>query len=143
MSTIGSSFEEGVFDAADTVDMCLDVFAPMIATMTVLPENMKTAAQKGFINATDLADYLVKKGMPFRNAYKICGQIVGDCIKNGKVLETLELEQYKQYSSLFEEDLYGEISLETCVLKRISEGGTSPKSVEKQIEYVRGKIENA
>ena len=135
--------KEGVFDAADTVDMCLDVFAPMIATMTVLPENMKTAAQKGFINATDLADYLVKKGMPFRNAYKICGQIVGDCIKNGKVLETLELEQYKQYSSLFEEDLYGEISLETCVLKRISEGGTSPKSVEKQIEYVRGKIENA
>ena len=134
--------KEGVFDAADTVDMCLDVFAPMIATMTVIPENMKSAAQKGFINATDLADYLVKKGMPFRSAYKICGQIVGDCIKTGKVLETLELEEYKKYSQLFENDLYGEISLETCVLKRISEGGTSPKSVEKQIEYVKGRLEN-
>lgn len=134
--------KEGVFDAADTVDMCLDVFAPMIATMTVIPENMKSAAQKGFINATDLADYLVKKGMPFRNAYKICGQIVGDCIKNGKVLETLELDEYKKYSELFDGDLYGEISLETCVEKRISEGGTSPKSVEKQIEYVKGKIQN-
>ncbi len=132
--------KEGVFDSADTVDMCLDVFAPMIATMTVLEDNMKLAAQKGFINATDLADYLVKKGLPFRTAYKICGQIVGDCIKNGEVLETLKIEEYKKYSPLFEEDLYKEISLETCVEKRISEGGTSPKSVEKQIEYVKGKI---
>ena len=134
--------KEGVFDAADTVDMCLDVFAPMIATMKVLPENMHLAAQKGFINATDLADYLVKKGLPFRSAYKICGQIVGDCIKAGKVLETLTIEEYKTYSDLFEQDLYNEISLETCVNKRISEGGTSPKSVEKQIEYVKGILEN-
>jgi argininosuccinate lyase len=134
--------KEGVFDAADTVDMCLDVFAPMIATMKVLPENMHLAAQKGFINATDLADYLVKKDLPFRSAYKICGQIVGDCIKAGKVLETLTIEEYKTYSDLFEQDLYNEISLETCVNKRISEGGTSPKSVEKQIEYVKGILEN-
>ena len=132
--------KEAVFDAADTVDMCLDVFAPMVATMKVLPENMLIAAQKGFINATDLADYLVKKGLPFRSAYKICGQIVGDCIKNGKVLETLELNEYKNYSELFDADLYGEISLKTCVEKRISEGGTSPKSVEKQIEFVKGKL---
>ncbi|MBQ7224419.1 MAG: argininosuccinate lyase [Clostridia bacterium] len=134
--------KEGVFDSADTLDMCLDVFAPMIATMKVLPENMKLAAQKGFINATDLADYLVKKGLPFRTAYKICGQIVGDCIKKGEVLETLSLEEYKKYHELFDSDLYNEISLETCVEKRISEGGTSPKSVEKQIEYVKGKIQN-
>ncbi len=132
--------KESVFDAADTVDMCLDVFAPMVATMKVLPENMLLAAQKGFINATDLADYLVKKGLPFRSAYKICGQIVGDCIKSGNVLETLPLNEYKKYSDLFSEDLYHEISLETCVNKRISEGGTSPNSVQKQIDFVKGKI---
>ena len=132
--------KEGVFDAADTVDMCLDVFAPMVATMKVLKENMKLAAQKGFINATDLADYLVKKGLPFRSAYKICGQIVGDCIKCGKVLETLEISEYKKYSDLFSEDLYEDISLETCVNKRISEGGTSPESVQKQIDFVKGKL---
>ena len=132
--------KEAVFDCADTVDMCLDVFAPMVATMNVLPENMLLAAQKGFINATDLADYLVKKGLPFRSAYKICGQIVGDCIKNGKVLETLSLPEYKGYSDLFDSDLYEEISLATCVKKRISEGGTSPESVEKQIQFVKGRI---
>ena len=133
--------KESVFDAADTVDMCLDVFAPMVATMNVLTENMKLAAQKGFINATDLADYLVKKGLPFRSAYKICGQIVGDCIKKGQVLENLPIEEYKKYSELFDNDLYQEISLETCVEKRVSEGGTSPKSVEKQIEYVKGMLQ--
>ncbi|MBE5754554.1 MAG: argininosuccinate lyase [Clostridiales bacterium] len=135
--------KEAVFDAADTVDMCLDVFAPMVATMKVIPENMLLAAQKGFINATDLADYLVKKDLPFRSAYKICGQIVGDCIKAGKVLETMTIKEYKAYSDLFDKDLYEEISLSTCVAKRISEGGTSPKSVEKQIQFVKGKIENA
>ncbi len=133
--------KESVFDAVDTVIACLNVFAPMVSSMNVLAENMKTAAQKGFINATDLADYLVKKGLPFRDAYKICGQIVGDCIKKSKVLETLALDDYKKYTQLFEEDLYGEISLETCVAKRISEGGTSPTSVEKQIEYVKSAID--
>jgi argininosuccinate lyase len=134
--------KESLFDAVDTVKMCLDVFAPMIASMKALPENMKKAAGTGFINATDLADYLVKKGMPFRTAYKICGQIVSECIQTGKVLENLDLATYKKYSDLFEDDLYNEISLETCVNKRISEGGTSVKSVEKQIATVKGILEN-
>ncbi len=129
--------KESVFDALDTVKMCLQVFTPMLATMTAIPENMKRAAQGGFINATDLADYLVKNGLPFRSAYKISGQIVAECISRGCVLETLPLEVYKSYSELFSEDLYDEISLETCVEKRISEGGTSVSSVEKQIEYVK------
>lgn len=132
--------KEGVFDSADTVDMCLDVFAPMIESMKVNKENMLLAAQKGFINATDLADYMVKKGLPFRSAYKIVGSIVGDCIKKGKVLESMSIEEYKSYSDVFESDLFEEISLVTCVNKRISEGGTSPKSVLKQIEYVKGKL---
>ena len=99
--------------------------------------NCWKAAQGGFINATDLADYLVKKGMPFRSAYKISGQIVARCIAEGKVLETLPLEAYKTYSELFEADLYQDIDLLTCVEKRISEGGTSVASVEAQIAFVK------
>jgi len=133
--------KEGVFDAVDTVKMCLKVFTPMVAGMRVLSDNMKKAAQKGFINATDLADYLVKKGMPFRSAYKISGSIVARCIESGSVLETLPLSEYKSFSELFDEDLYHDIALETCVEKRISEGGTSVKSVEKQLEYVRQALE--
>ena len=129
--------KEAVFDAVDTVKMCLKVFAPMLATITAKPENMKKAAQGGFINATDLADYLVKKGMPFRSAYKISGQIVAKCIAEGCVLETLPLSVYQQYSELFAEDLYQDIDLLTCVEKRISEGGTSLASVEAQIAYVK------
>ena len=129
--------KEAVFDAVETVKMCLKVFAPMLATMTTKPENMKKAAQGGFINATDLADYLVKKGMPFRSAYKISGQIVAQCIREGLVLETLPLSAYQKYSELFAEDLYNEIDLLTCVEKRISEGGTSVSSVEAQIAYVK------
>ncbi len=132
--------KEGIFDACDTVKMCLPIFTGMISTMTVLKDNMKAAAQKGFINATDLADYLVKKGMPFRSAYKISGAIVADCIANGLVLETYPIEKYKAASELFDEDVYGEISLETCVAKRISEGGTSVASVEKQIAVVQAKL---
>ena len=120
--------------------MCLSVFVPMIDEMSVCADNMKKAAQGGFINATDLADYLVKKGLPFRSAYKISGQIVAKCIKEGYVLDTLPLSDYKEFSDLFGEDVYKEISLETCVSKRISEGGTSVSSVEKQIEYVKSKI---
>jgi len=129
--------KEAVFDAVETVKMCLKVFAPMLATMTARPDNMKKAAQGGFINATDLADYLVRKGMPFRSAYKISGQIVAQCISQGLVLETLPLSEYQKYSELFAEDLYGEIDLLTCVEKRISEGGTSVASVEAQIAYVK------
>ena len=129
--------KEAIFDAVETVKMCLKVFAPMLATMTAKPENMKKAAQGGFINATDLADYLVKKGIPFRSAYKISGQIVAQCISEGLVLETLPLSEYQKYSELFAEDLYNDIDLLTCVEKRISEGGTSVASVEAQIAYVK------
>ena len=129
--------KEGVFDAVDTVKMCLQVFTGMIATMKANTANMKLAAQKGFINATDLADYLVKKGMPFRSAYKISGQLVAYCIQNNTVLEDLPLETYKEYSDLFDTDLYADIDLVTCVEKRISEGGTSTASVKKQITFVK------
>lgn len=127
--------KEAIFDAVDTVKKCLSIFAPMIATMKTNKANMKRAAGEGFINATDLADYLVKKGMPFRTAYKHVGEIVGYCIKNGYVLENLPLEEYKKFDSLFSEDLFNEISLETCVNKRISDGSTGPESVKKQLEY--------
>ena len=129
--------KESIFDAIDTVGMCLRVLAPMVATMKVLKENTYKAAQKGFINATDLADYLTKKGMPFRAAYKIVGQIVAECIEKGNVLDDFPLESYKKYSELFAQDLYEEIALETCVNKRNSEGGASPKSVREQIKYVQ------
>jgi len=132
--------KEGIFDAVDTVKMCLAVFTGMISTLNVCEENMRNAAGKGFINATDLADYLVKKGMPFRSAYKISGSIVAQCIKENLVLETLPLNEYKKYSPLFEEDLYEEISLEACVTRRISQGGTSVKSVEAQISYVKEQL---
>ncbi|MBQ9806718.1 MAG: argininosuccinate lyase [Clostridia bacterium] len=132
--------KESVFDAVDTLKMCLDVMIPMIETMKAIPENMKAAAQKGFINATDLADYLVKKGMPFRSAYKISGQLVSYCIQNNQVLETLPLETYKGYSDLFDADLYDDIDLVTCVKKRISEGGTSPESTDAQIAYVEERL---
>jgi argininosuccinate lyase len=128
--------KEAIFDAVDTVKMCLGVFTPMIATMTVIRENMYNAAGKGFINATDLADYLVKKGMPFRTAYKHVGEIVGYCIKENLVLETLPLEKYKEFDPTFDEDLFGEISLETCVNKRISKGATGPESVKTQIDFL-------
>ena len=132
--------KEAVFDAVDTVVQCLQVFAPMLRTMKTIPENMKKAAQGGFINATDLADYLVKKGMPFRSAYKISGQLVAKCIQDGCVLEDLPLEAYREFSELFEEDLYSEIDLLNCVQKRISQGGTCIASVEHQLQYVQEKL---
>ena len=132
--------KEAVFDAVETVIMCLKVFTPMLETMKSRPDNMKKAAQGGFINATDLADYLVKKGMPFRSAYKISGQLVAACIRSGCVLEELPLEEYRRYSDLFEADLYEEIDLLTCVQKRISMGGTCVASVEQQLRYVYNKL---
>ena len=132
--------KEGVFDAVDTVKMCLQVFTGMVSTLTANTANMKRAAQKGFINATDLADYLVKKGLPFRSAYKISGQLVALCIAQNTVLEELPLQTYKEYSDLFDTDLYADIELVTCVEKRISEGGTSTASVKKQIAYVREEL---
>ncbi|MDO4492270.1 MAG: argininosuccinate lyase [Clostridia bacterium] len=132
--------KECTFDAVDTVKMCLKVFAPMLATMKVNAANMRRAAQAGFINATDLADYLVRKGMPFRSAYKVSGGLVAKCIQEHTVLEELPLEEYKKESELFEADLYEAIDLETCVKKRCSEGGTSPESVAKQIEWVKAQL---
>ena len=128
--------KEAIFDSIDTVKKCLRVFTPMIQTMKAIPENMYAAAGKGFINATDLADYLVKKGMPFRTAYKIVGQTVARAIDEKKVLDELSLETLKEFSPLFEADVYEEISLETCVSKRISAGGTGPDSVAAQIQFV-------
>ena len=133
--------KEQVFDACDTVKVCLDVFARMVKTMTVNAEKMKEAAQKGFINATDLADYLVGKGVPFRTAYKVAGQAVEVCIKENCVFETLPLEKYKALCDKFDEDVYKAVDLENCVTKRISYGGTSPESVKKQIAFVRKSIE--
>lgn len=129
--------KEAIFDAIDTAKMCLSVFAPMIATMTVKPESMRKAAAEGFINATDAADYLVKKGMAFRTAYKITGQLVAHCIATHQTLETLPLADYQGMSELFTEDIYEEVNLDTCVKSRISEGGTSPESVVAQIEQIR------
>ncbi len=129
--------KDAMFDSVDTVKACLEIFAPMIETMHALPENMYNAAGRGFINATDLADYLTKKGVPFRTAYKIVGELVAECIDKNTVLDKLPLEAYKAHSDLFEQDLYSEISLETCVEKRISAGGTGLASVEKQIEFLK------
>lgn len=129
--------KEAIFDACDTVKMCLKVFAGMVGTLKANTKNMRLAAQKGFINATDLADYLVKKGMPFRSAYRISGQLVAHCIRENTVLEELPLACYQQYSPLFEEDLYGAIDLQTCVETRSSEGGSALASVEQQIAYAR------
>lgn len=132
--------KEAIFDAVDTVKLSISAFIPMIETMTIFPENMREAAAKGFINATDCADYLVKKGTPFRDAYKITGEIVRLCIENNLTLETLPIEKYKEFSSKFEEDIFEAINLETCVMQRKVEGGPAPESVKAQIEYVRNKI---
>ncbi|MBP0990504.1 MAG: argininosuccinate lyase [Oscillospiraceae bacterium] len=128
--------KEAIFDAVETVKKCLKVFTPMTVTMKVLAGNMYAAAQKGFINATDLADYLVKKGVPFRTAYKTVGQIVAFCISENLVLESVPIEKYKEFSQLFDNDLYGEISLENCVEKRISAGGTGLESIEYQLKFI-------
>ena len=132
--------KEAVFDSVETVKKCLEIFIPMIDTMKPIPENMYAAAKRGFINATDLADYLTKRGVPFRTAYKIVGTVVGKCVKEGKTLDEVTLDEYKKYSNIFEEDLYEEISLETCVRKRISRGSTGYGSVREQIAYVEEQL---
>ena len=129
--------KESIFDAIDTVKQCLTVFPPMIRTMKPLPENMLRAAQKGFINATDLADYLTKKGEPFRSAYKTTGQIVAYCIANNKVLEEMTLQEYKEFDPQFEADVFEAIDLRRCVESRISAGGTNQASADQQIKYIK------
>ncbi len=132
--------KEAIFDAVDTVKLCLKTFIPMLSTMNVKKENMRNAAAKGFINATDCADYLVKKGLPFRDAYKITGKLVAICIEKDLTLETLPLSEYKTQSDAFEEDVFEAISLDTCVNQRKVDGGPAPVSVKKQIEYVKAQI---
>lgn len=129
--------KEAIFDAVDTVKMCLNAFTPMIDTMTVLKDNMRNAAAKGFINATDCADYLVGKGLPFRDAYKATGELVALCIDKGLTLETLPIEEYKNVCDLFDEDVYIAINLEKCVNDRLVEGGPSKQSVDAQIAKAR------
>ena len=133
--------KEGLFDSVDTVKMCLQVMAPMISTMSVNREAMRNAAAKGFINATDLADYLVRKGMPFRTAYKTVGQIVAECTAKGLTLETLPLEAYRARSPLFGEVLFDAISLETCVRQRISPGSVSGPSLDAQFAFLASAVE--
>jgi argininosuccinate lyase len=132
--------KEAIFDAIDNVKLCVKTFTPMLATMRVLKDNMRKAAAKGFINATDCADYLVKKGMPFRDAYKITGTLVAKCIEQELTLETLPLEQYREMTDLFAEDVYDAISLDTCVKERSSEGGPSPKAVAIQLAQLRERL---
>ncbi len=132
--------KESLFDAAETVTACLKVFVPMIKTMKVKSDNMYNAAKRGFINATDLADYLTKRGIPFRTAYKTVGEIVSYCIGKGCVLEDMPLSEYKRFSEIFEQDLYEEISLKACVAKRISDGSTGFASVESAIEKMKNNI---
>ena len=132
--------KEAVFDACDTVKMCLDVFTGMIATMTVHTDTMRKAAQTGFLNATDLADYLVGKGLPFRTAYKLSGEIVSHCIQNDCLLETLPIEIYHKFSDLFDTDVYAAVDLDACVSRRTSAGGTCVSSVEEQIAFIRSQL---
>lgn len=133
--------KEAIFDAVDNVKLCVKTFIPMISTMKVLKDNMRNAAAKGFINATDCADYLVKKGMPFRDAYKITGTLVAQCIEKNLTLETLPLEDYKAMTDIFDNDVYDAINLETCVRERKSEGGPSPEAVKEQINIAKKALE--
>ena len=129
--------KEALFDSVDTIKACLPIFATMLSTSTIKVENMKKAAEKGFINATDVADYLAKKGMPFRDAYKCSGELVAVCINTSNTLNSLSIEEYKKISTLFENDIYETIDLKNCVEKRASQGGPSKKSVLKQIEEIK------
>lgn len=132
--------KEAIFDAFDTVNMCLTVTAGMIETMKVNASNMEKAAEKGFINATDAADYLTKKGVPFRDAYKISGKLVAECIRKGKTLGELTIEEFKNHSELFEDDIYDELDVKKCAEKRTSYGGGSTASVLVQIEEIKAKL---
>ncbi|MCM1524058.1 MAG: argininosuccinate lyase [Ruminococcus sp.] len=134
--------KEATFDAIDTVKLCLSAFIPMFRTMTVLTDNMRKAAAKGFINATDCADYLVKKGMPFRDAYKITGTLVARCIALDTTLEELDIKEYKRLSDMFDEDVYRAINLDTCVMQRNVDGGPAPEAVASQIEQLKSVLRN-
>lgn len=129
--------KEPLFDSVETVKLCIEAFIETVEVMEVNPESMYESAKKGYVNATDLADYLVVKGMAFRDAYNISGKIVSYCVGRGCPLEELPLEEYKQFSPLIEADVHERLALHTCVEKRNSAGGTSSASVKQQIEYIR------
>lgn len=133
--------KEAIFDAVDTVKMCLTAFIPMLATMRVLPKNMRKAAAGGFINATDCADYLVKKGLPFRDAYKATGTLVARCIELGTTLEALPIEEYKAVCDTFDDGVYEAITLEKCVDGRRVLGGPARENVKAQVQRVRALIQ--
>ena len=132
--------KEAIFDAYDTVNVCLSAFVPMIETMRVIDKNMKKAASGGFINATDCADYLVGKGLPFRDAYKATGELVAVCIEKGETLETLDIEEYKKVCDLFDEEVFEKIDLQKCVSERKSYGGPAPENVLKEAEKILSEI---
>lgn len=129
--------KEAIFDTFKTIKQCLKIFTPMLKTIKVNKENMALAAKKGFINATDLADYLVRKGMAFRDAYKISGTIVSYCIDNNLILEEVSLDKYKEYSSLFDKDVYDALDMKVCTFKRNSIGASSIESTTKQINIIK------
>ncbi len=133
--------KQAIFDSIDTVMLVLSAFTPMLDTMTIRKDNMRAAAAKGFINATDCADYLTKRGVPFRDAYKITGQLVRFCVENNLTLETLPLEEYRKLSDVFENDLYDAIDIEACVEQRNVLGGPSSEAVKKQIETFKQKVD--
>lgn len=126
-----------IFDAVDTVKACLTAFIPMLETMTVRTDNLRKAAAGGFINATDCADYLVSKGLPFRDAYKITGSLVALCIEKNTTLEDLPLDEYKQFSPAFDEGVYEAVNLDRCVKGRTSQGGPAPENVRAEAKRVR------
>ena len=129
--------KEPVFDAIDTIEMCIPVFGAMLRSLTVRPKNMAKAAAGGFINATDCADYLTKKGMPFREAYMIVGRLVNMCIQSGETLDTLTLRDFRAISNLFDADIYDALELKHCVSERKVFGGPSHGDVERQISYIK------
>ena len=128
--------KEAIFDAIDTVKLCVSTLTPMLDTMTVIKQNTYKAAQKGFINATDCADWLVKKGMPFRDAYKITGVLVAKCIQMDTVLEELDLKEYKKVCDLFDDDIYNAVNLINCLNGRKVAGGPAPEQVKNQLEVI-------
>ena len=135
--------KEAVFDALDTTLLCLEVIRPMLENAAFNKENMRLAASKGFINATDCADYLTRKGVPFRDAYNITGKLVRYCAQNGLTLDTLPIEEYKKAHGAFESDVYEAIDLLTCVKKRTVTGSPAPETVSKQIEETLRRLEEA
>ena len=129
--------KQAIFDSIDTIKICISTMIPMLATMKVNKQNMLNAGQKGFINATDCADYLVKKGLAFRDAYKITGSLVAKCIELNETLDSLPIEEYKKISEVFDVDVYNAISLNTCVKERKVIGGPSPEVVKKHIQIIK------